>query len=45
MAARLVRLHHQNGGATFNPYFGDMSGQPLFAVSVFLKPRQSRRVL
>ncbi len=35
MAAHLVRLHHQNGGATFNPYFGDMSGQPLFAVSVF----------
>lgn len=35
MAARIVGLHEQSGGATFNPYFGDMSGQPLFAVSVF----------
>ncbi len=35
MAAHIVRLHHQNGGATFSLYFGDLSGQPLFAVSVF----------
>jgi len=35
MAARLVRLHHQNGGATFNPYFGDMSGQRLYAVALY----------
>ena len=35
MAARLVSLHRLNRGATFNLYFGDMAGQPLFAVSVF----------
>lgn len=35
MAARLVSLHRQNGGATFNLYFGDMAGQALFVVSVF----------
>lgn len=35
MAERIAALHQQNGGATFNLYFGDMSGQPLFAVSVF----------
>ncbi len=37
IVARLISLHRQSGGATFNLYFGDMSGQPLFAVSVFLE--------
>ena len=35
MAGHIARMHQQNGGATFNLYFGDMSGQALFAVSVF----------
>ena len=35
IVTRIVSLHRRNGGATFNLYFGDMSGQPLFAVSVF----------
>ena len=35
MVGRILDLHRQNGGATFNLYFGDMAGQPLFAVSVF----------
>ena len=35
MAAHIVSLHQQQGGATFSLYFGDQSGQALFAVSVF----------
>ncbi len=35
MAARIVSLHAQSGGATFNPYFGDMSGQRLYAAALY----------
>ena len=35
MAARLVSLHRQGGGATFNLYFGDMAGQNLYAVALY----------
>lgn len=35
MAARLVSLHRQSGGATFNLYFGSMAGQNLYAVALY----------
>lgn len=34
-AQRIVELHRRQRGATFSLYFGDTSGQPLYAVSVF----------
>lgn len=36
-ASAVIRLHERNGGATFNLYFGDFSGQKLYAVSVFVE--------
>ncbi len=35
MASNIVSLHRQHGGATFNLYFGNMSGQSLFAVALY----------
>lgn len=31
----IVSLHQRNGGATFSLYFGELSGQELYAVSVY----------
>ncbi len=43
-ASRTAALHEQSGrtGATFSLRFGDMSGQPLFSVSLW--PERGRRV-
>lgn len=35
VVAIMVALHAQNGGATFNLYFGVLSNQQLYAVSLF----------
>ena len=35
-AREIVRLHTNSAGATFNMYFGDLTGRRLFAVSIFV---------
>ena len=37
---QISALHRTHGGSTFNVYFGDLSGEPLYAVSVY--PERSR---
>jgi hypothetical protein len=40
-ATRLERLHEGHAGATFSLYFGDMSGQEFFAVSLYPEPQSA----
>jgi len=35
--AMIAKQHQENGGATFNLYFGDQIGQQLYAVSVYVE--------
>ena len=35
LSARIAETHEREGGATYNPRFGDLAGQPLFAVSLY----------
>src|SRR5579862_7588156 len=35
LAAQIAETHENNGGATFNLRFGSLTGQPLFAVSLY----------
>ena len=39
----IVDLHRQHGGATFSLYFGNMAGQPVYAVSLY--PNRSEPLL
>ena len=38
LAAQIRRRHRDRKGATFNRYFGEMLGQPLYAVSLYSEP-------
>jgi hypothetical protein len=39
---QIVTLHEEHGGATFNLHFGNLSGQKLFAVSLY--PKRGLRI-
>ena len=39
---QIATIHERNEGATFNMYFGDLAGKPLFAVGA--DPRRVRRI-
>src|SRR6185437_5079477 len=35
LAAQIAQTHEKEGGTTFSPHFGSLTGQPLFAVSLY----------
>lgn len=41
--AVIAKRHQENGGSTFNLYFGDLSGRKLYAVSVYIERSARRR--